>query len=133
MKRHLLLLLLFSVAIITFAQDVKEQFIFPAEFEKIDAIWMGWGITTYTDTASKEDVENIRLKMLQALTPFVQVGLIVNDTLQRNLLLTKFLNFCDTNFFSLFHWEKQIFRWEKRNLHWEKLKISQMFSIYIVL
>src|SRR5689334_8489357 len=91
MKRHLLLLLLFSVAIISFAQDAKEQFIFPAEFEKIDAIWMGWGITTYTDTASKEDVEIIRLRMVKALTPYVQVDLIVDDITQRNSLVAKFL------------------------------------------
>jgi agmatine deiminase len=91
MKKHLFLFLLLSANITAFAQDGKEQFIFPAEFEKIDAIWMGWGITTYTDTASKEDVENIRLQMLRALTPYVQVHLIVNDTVQRNLLAKKFL------------------------------------------
>lgn len=92
MKRHLLLPLLFSVNIITLAQDVKEQFLFPAEFEKIDAIWMGWGIHTYTDTASNEDVENIRLKMVQALIPYVQMHLIVNDIIQRDSLVAKFLN-----------------------------------------
>lgn len=93
MKSYLLVLLLFFVNTIAFAQDEKEQFTFPAEFEKIDAIWMGWGITTYTDTASNEDVENIRLQMLQALTPYVHVHLIVNDTIQRNLLTKKFLTF----------------------------------------
>ena len=91
MKKYLLLLSLLNVAIITFSQNESEQYSFPAEFEKLKAIWMGWGITSYTDTATNEDVENIRLQMLQALTPYVQVHLIVTDTLQRNSLIQRFL------------------------------------------
>jgi agmatine deiminase len=93
MKKYLLPILLLSVSVIGIAQNEAEQFSFPAEFEKIDAVWMGWGITTYTDTASNEDVENIRLQMLQALTPYVKVHLIVNDTTQQRSLIKKFLAF----------------------------------------
>lgn len=91
MKRYLLLSIFLSSFTIAFAQVEKEHFSFPAEFDKIDAIWMGWGTHTYTDTATEEDVENIRLQMLQALTPYVQVRLIVTDTAQRNSLINKFL------------------------------------------
>ena len=90
MKSYLLLWLILSGNSIAFSQNANAQFTFPPEFEKIDAIWMGWGITTYTDTASNGAVESIRLQMLQALTPYVQVHLIVNDTAQRNLLIKKF-------------------------------------------
>jgi agmatine deiminase len=103
MKKYLLLSLLLSTAIITFSQNENEQFSFPAEFEKVNAIWMGWGITTYTDTATNNNVENIRLQMLQALTPYVQVHLIVNDTLQRNSLIKRFLTLrIDTSKISYF-------------------------------
>jgi agmatine deiminase len=91
MKKYLLLLLLFSADNIGFAQSKNERFTFPAEFEKIDAMWMGWGIHTYTDRASDADVERIRLQMLQALTPYVNVRLIVDDTIQKKLLVEKFL------------------------------------------
>ena len=91
MKRYLLLSLLLSANRLVFAQANIEQFTFPAEFEQIDALWMGWGITTYTDTGSKEDVENIHLQMLQKLTPYVKIRLIVNDTVQKNSLIKKFL------------------------------------------
>lgn len=91
MKRYLFLILLVSADAIAFSQSNKEYFTFPAEFEKIDAIWFGWGITTYTDTAAKENVENIRLNIIQALAPYVQVRLIVSDTAQRNYVITKLL------------------------------------------
>lgn len=91
MKKYLLLSLIFFAGSFAFAQNNKEHFIFPAEFEKIDAIWMGWGITSYTDTASDKDEENIRLQMLAALTPFVRVHLVVSDSALGNQLTQRFL------------------------------------------
>src|SRR5690242_17845899 len=103
MRRYLLFILLLSASIVGLAQSQNAQYTFPAEFEKIDAIWMGWGVTTYTDTATKEDVEKIRLQMVQALTPYVRIHLIVNDTAQRNLLIRKFLSLkIDTSKISYF-------------------------------
>jgi agmatine deiminase len=89
--RELLLIVFISFAKIALAQDTSEHFYFPAEFEKIDAIWTGWGVTTYTDTATKSDVENIRLQMLKELIPYVKIHLIVDDAEQRNYIESKLL------------------------------------------
>lgn len=91
MKKITSPLLFVFIISISFGQIKTEQFVYPAEFEKIDAIWFGWGITTYTDTATKENVENIRLNIIAALIPHVQVRLIVSDTAQRNYVIAKLL------------------------------------------
>ncbi|PWU03533.1 MAG: agmatine deiminase family protein [Bacteroidetes bacterium] len=91
MKNYLLLSLFLSQINIAYSQSAPGQYSFPAEFEKIDVIWMGWGITTYTDTATKDEVERIHIEMLQALSPYVRIRLIVTDSIQSKILTQKFL------------------------------------------
>jgi agmatine deiminase len=90
-KRVLAFNLLFYSTLLSFGQGVEEQFKFPAEFEKIDGIWLGWGITTYTDSGSDKDLEDIHLQMIQALTPYVLIHLIVKDLNQQNDVVKKLL------------------------------------------
>ncbi len=60
---------------ITQAQSLKEeQFTFPAEFEKQDAVWMGWR----TVTSRGIDKSETLLRIIKSLTPYIKVNLFID-------------------------------------------------------
>lgn len=80
---------------ISFAQPTPEQFTFPAEFEKQDAVWMTW---LDVPAFSGKPIGNTSFEIIKNLVPYVRVNLLVNDDSTRMLLRKRFLsNYIDTS------------------------------------
>ena len=84
MKRSMIVFLICLFPIISFSQKPAEYFSFPAEFEKHDAIWMGWRTTTTRGIDKSETL----LRIIKSLTPYIKVNLFVDhdstiETLQK--------------------------------------------------
>ncbi|HEY0676858.1 MAG TPA: agmatine deiminase family protein [Chitinophagaceae bacterium] len=75
MKKAVIFLPCFFFAVTIFSQGNKEHYIFPAEFEKHEAIWMGWK----TVTSRGIDKSETLLKIIRNLTPTVKVNLFIDD------------------------------------------------------
>ncbi len=73
----------FLLTSITQAQSEKEeQFSFPAEWEKHDAIWMGWR----TITGRGIDKSETLLRIIKSLTPYIKVNLFIDHDSTSSML-----------------------------------------------
>lgn len=79
--------LIFFININAFSQKVSEHFTFPAEFEKHEAIWMGWRITATSRGINKSETI---LQIIKSLTPHVKVNLFVDSDSVSNYLYEEF-------------------------------------------
>ena len=74
----------------------EDTFLYPAEFEKHESIWLAWPTYQYEPGYSNEDVV---LKIIESLAPYVPVDLMVRDETEkenvRNIFVTKNI---DTDF-----------------------------------
>src|SRR5215470_17775605 len=72
-----------TCTLLSFAQDTSEQFTFPAEFEKHDAIWMAasGGLTPKNE---------ILLKIIPILAPYVRINLIADHESTASMLKAEF-------------------------------------------
>src|SRR5689334_7195608 len=75
---------------IAFAQSVPEKFIYPAEFDRMEAIWMTW--STYTANNNGE-AERIMLEMAKAITPAAKLHLFVENDSVRQAALSSLLRY----------------------------------------
>jgi agmatine deiminase len=87
MKISLLVFLIIFINIDAFSQKEPEHFTFPAEFEKHEAIWMGWRITATSRGISKTETV---LQIIKSLTPHVKVNLFVDSDSVTNYLYEEF-------------------------------------------
>lgn len=58
-----------------------ETFVFPAEFEEHQSVWLAWPTN---EKANGQPVEEVTLAMLQALVPHVKVDLMVQDEYEQD-------------------------------------------------
>ena len=86
MKKLTLIISYFLLSFNTYGQASPEGFTFPAEFEKHDAIWMGWK----TITTRGIDKSETLLTIIKALTPTVRVNLFIDNDSLRGFLHNKF-------------------------------------------
>src|SRR5215471_19414037 len=72
-----------TCTLLSFAQDTTEQFTFPAEFERHDAIWMAasGGLTPKNE---------LLLKIIPILVPYVTINLIVDRESTASMLDAEF-------------------------------------------
>lgn len=89
MKILLTILLVLIIQQTSFAQPTPEQFTFPAEFEKQDAVWMTW---LDVPAFAGEPIGNTSFEIIKNLVPYVRVNLLINDDSTRSVLQKRFLN-----------------------------------------
>src|SRR5215471_13328744 len=72
-----------TCTLLSFSQDTTEQFTFPAEFEKHDAIWMAasGGLTPKNE---------LLLKIIPILAPYITINLIVDHESTASMLEAEF-------------------------------------------
>lgn len=87
MKKSFFVILVCLIGINSFSQKESEHFTFPAEFEKQDAVWMGWKSTITSRGLDKSDD---LLRIMKAVTPFVKVNLLISHDSIRNVLYKEF-------------------------------------------
>src|SRR5687767_2906387 len=87
MKFSLLVFLIIFLNIHAFSQKEPEHFTFPAEFEKHEAIWMGWRITATSRGINKTETV---LQIIKLLTTHVKVNLFVDNDSVSNYLYEEF-------------------------------------------
>ena len=71
-----------------FAQSTPEQFTFPAEFEKQDAVWMTW---CDVPAFAGKPIGDTSFEIIKQLVPYVRVNLLVTDDLTRTVLQSRLL------------------------------------------
>ena len=87
MKKGFFVFLVCLIEFNAFGQKEPEHFSFPAEFEKQDAVWMGWRSTI---TSRGLDKSEDLLRIIKAVTPFVKVNLLIGHDSVRNVLYKEF-------------------------------------------
>ena len=104
MKKVFLALFLILTTAISFGQTKTEHFIYPGEFEKIDAIWMNWNtykywmhwstsIAGYPQYYETEEPELHILRMTKEITPYAMMNMIVVNDSVKNAAIHSMLNF----------------------------------------
>src|SRR5215207_6674206 len=87
MKKEIIALLFCCSGNIAFSQTQTEYFTFPTEFEKHEAIWMGWRTPP---TSRRIDKSETLLQLIKELTPNVKVNLFVDSDSVSNYLYEEF-------------------------------------------
>jgi agmatine deiminase len=74
---HLALIISFLIPAKSIAQTSnKEQFTFPAEWEKHEAIWMSWRMPPSSRSIAKSHTV---IEIIKTLTPHVKVNLFIDN------------------------------------------------------
>ncbi len=89
MKKNFTIAFLLIANQLLFAQPSSEQFTFPAEFEKQDAVWMTW---LDVPAFAGKPIGNTSFEIIKQLVPYVRVNLLVTDDSTRRVLQKRFLS-----------------------------------------
>src|SRR5215216_1212968 len=80
MKKSCCFIFFLAIKAISFAQNEIENFVLPAEFEKVNSIWMTWNTSAFH---SEGESERIILKMTKEITSFARMNILVlNDSVK---------------------------------------------------
>ena len=104
MTKILLAPLLVLTTAICLCQTKTEHFVYPGEFEKIDAIWMNWNthkywmnwstsISGYPQYYETEKPELHILRMTKEITPYAMMNMIVVNDSVKDAAIHSMLNF----------------------------------------
>ena len=104
MNKIISVLLSVLITVISCSQTKTEHFIYPAEFEKIDAIWMNWNthkywmnwstsISGYPKYYETEEPELHILRMTKEITPYAMMNMIVVNDSVKDAAIQSMLNF----------------------------------------
>jgi len=98
-------ILLLIITTLSVGQVKVEQFVYPAEFEEVDAIWMNWNISSFHTIG---EPERIILQMTRKITPYAKMNMMVMNDSVKNVAIQSMLKFgVDTSRVKFYFYPRQ--------------------------
>jgi len=105
MKRFWCVILFLTIKAISLAQNEIGNFVLPAEFEKINSIWMTWNTSAFH---SEGEPQRIILQMAKEITPFARMNILVlNDSVKTRAIHSMLKFGIDTSMVSFCFYPQQ--------------------------
>src|SRR5215213_7003223 len=105
MKKFCCFIFFLTIKAISFAQNKIENFVLPAEFEKVNSIWMTWNTSAFH---SEGEPERIILQMAKEITPFARMNILVlNDSVKARAIHSMLAFGIDTSMVSFCFYPRQ--------------------------